>query len=62
MARHTRLISVGRHVLVEIHKLAERFYQLGSGVLQGWRLTSQTRCCQGVPACERSAFDEIHFT
>jgi hypothetical protein len=43
VARHARLISVGRHVPVEIHKLAERLYRLSSGILQGWRLTSHNR-------------------
>src|SRR5580698_3165438 len=62
VARHTRLISKRRHVLVEIHKFAERFYQLGSVVQQGWRLTSQSRRRDGVPARECPAFDEIHLT
>ena len=44
VARHAkRLISVGRHVPVEIHQLAERLYRLSSSILQGWRLTSHNR-------------------
>src|SRR5260370_3330196 len=41
VARHARLISVGGHVPVEIHKLAECFYCLSSGILKVWRLTAQ---------------------
>jgi hypothetical protein len=59
---HARQVSVGRHVSVEIHELAKRFYQLGSSVLQGWRLTSKNGRPQGVPPREHSALDEIHLT
>jgi hypothetical protein len=43
VAGRARLISVGRHILVEQHQFAERFYELGSGILKDWRLPSQNR-------------------
>ena len=61
VAGRARLIPVGRNVFVKEHKLAERFYRFGPGILKDWRLTCPNRRRQGVPSRECPAFDDIHL-
>src|SRR5260370_8478416 len=49
VARHARLISIGGHVAVDIHQLAESFYSLSPGSLTLRPLTCQNTSPPPVP-------------